>query len=267
MDQASRPEAPTRSGSGTPLLNVLNLEKADRVPLRRVRKLVRLLLRPAYRPGLRRRVAAGVEHESVAFGHDFVTVIDVGAHNGQFALFASWRFPRAKLVCLEPLSAARAKLSQVLANHHDLTIVGVAASGNDGMRRFRVSRSTASSSLLEMTATMPLVFPGTEQGAVIEVPTARLDATFPEAPRRPCLLKVDVQGAELEVLKGAERLLEQVDEIYVECSFVEFYREQPLIDDVIVHLAARGFRLRGIHSLVRDTHGRCLQADVLFARR
>jgi hypothetical protein len=52
----------------------------------------------------------------------------------------------------------------------------------------------------------------------------------------------------------------------VECSFVEFYRGQALIDDVVSYLRARGFRLTGVFAVVRDAIGQCLQADVLFAR-
>ena len=69
------------------------------------------------------------------------------------------------------------------------------------------------------------------------------------------------------MLRGAERLLCCIDEVFVECSFVEFYEEQPLIDDVVRHLHERAFRLSGIYSVVYDGEGRCLQADLLFTRR
>jgi FkbM family methyltransferase len=228
---------------------------------------VQLLRRPAYRSALLHGVAAGVEHESVCFAHEFATVIDVGANHGQFAVFAAGRFPGAALICLEPLAAQRAKLSSVLAGRHDVTILDVAASASDGRQQFHVSRSADSSSLLEPSEAMTRVFPGTESITTIEIETARLDAILSHAPARPCLLKIDVQGAELDVLRGATRLLNEIDEVYVECSLVELYAGQALLDDVVVHLAERDFRLRGIHSLVRDKRGRCLQADVLFSRR
>jgi len=235
--------------------------------LRRTRKLVRLLAKPPYRTALRAGVAAAVEHESVAFEHDFASIIDVGAHRGQFALLARARYPRAALYCLEPLTEARTKLEQLLENDAGATIIGVAAGRGTGEADFHVSRLTDSSSLLPITNDCVTAFPGTEESGMTRVSTARLDDIFADAPRRPCLLKVDVQGAELEVLIGAERLLDEIDEIFVECSFVEFYGGQALIDKVIDHVHARGFRLSGIYSVVRDGRGRCLQADLLFGRR
>ncbi len=102
---------------------------------------------------------------------------------------------------------------------------------------------------------------------MIEVWTAPLDelldgVTLP----RPCLLKIDVQGGELDVLAGAEGTLPSVDEALIECSFLELYRGQALAGDVVSHMRDRGFALAGIHSLVRDTAGRRLQADFFFRR-
>ena len=80
----------------------------------RVAKAARLALKPAYWSALRKGVAATTEHTSVDFRNDLRTVIDVGASRGQFAVFALSRFPRARLLCFEPLGAASKVLSQVL---------------------------------------------------------------------------------------------------------------------------------------------------------
>jgi FkbM family methyltransferase len=232
-----------------------------------VRKLARLLPRRSYRSALRLGVAAAIEHEDVPFGHSFRTVIDVGAHQGQFALFAADRFPTATLYCLEPLEGPRVRLERALRSHPRLVVFPVAAAATAGPRAFHVSRESDSSSLLEILSTYTTSFPGTEEAETIDVTAARLDDLISAAEIiGPCLLKVDAQGSEREVFSGAERLLEHVDEIFVECSFVEFYGGQALIDEVISDLRERAFHLAGIFSLVRDGRGRCLQADVLFAR-
>ncbi len=101
----------------------------------------------------------------------------------------------------------------------------------------------------------------------VTVRTARLDHELGSADLpSPCLLKIDVQGFEMEVLAGAEALLPSVDEILVECSFVELYDGQPLADEVIVFLLGVGYRLRGAYGMSTDDDGRCLQADLLFLR-
>ena len=97
--------------------------------------------------------------------------------------------------------------------------------------------------------------------------TAVLGGHFQECDiEGPTLLKIDVQGTELEVLRGGVGLLRRVDCILVECSFVPFYEGQTLADDVVVFLREHGFRLRGVFSLSMSGDGRCLQADLLFAR-
>jgi FkbM family methyltransferase len=246
----------------------IDVSVARKGHLRRGRKLIRLLRDKPYRAALRGHVAAAIEHEKVAFRHDFGSIIDVGAHHGQFALLARRRYPSATLYCIEPLTEARARLERIFMNDDNVVIIAVAAADSRAETDFHVSRASDSSSLLPITNRYTTAFPGTERAAVARVRTERLDELLDsDSLRRPVLLKIDVQGAELAVLRGAERLLCCIDEVFVECSFVEFYEEQPLIDDVVRHLHERAFRLSGIYSVVYDGEGRCLQADLLFTRR
>lgn len=83
----------------------------------------------------------------------------------------------------------------------------------------------------------------------------------------PVLLKIDVQGGELGVLRGAERSLQHVDAVLVECSFVEFYDGQPLAHDVLDFLGEQGFRLTGAGTPTTDANGSVVQIDLLFVRR
>lgn len=252
--------------SSSPSGSALGVERASQGRLRRMRKLVLLLRQRPYRTALRHGVGAAIEHEDVAFSHDFASVIDVGAHHGQFALLALRRFPRAALWCLEPLAEAQAKLRAVL-NHRSATVIASAAGRITGERDFHVSQATDSSSLLPILENCTAAFPGTNEAKTLTVPVVALDELFKEPPARPCLLKIDSQGSELDVLRGAEQLLETVDELFVECSFIEFYAGQELISQVIAYLLERRFWLTGVYSVVHDRSGRCLQADLLFAQR
>lgn len=226
-----------------------------------------VLREPGYRGALRHGVAAAVEHESVPFRSDFRTVVDVGAHRGQFALVARRRFPRARLVCLEPLAAPRSRLERALGGAADVEVLPFAAAAEEGESEFVVSEADDSSSLLPMTGLQTETFPGTGAVARTTVRTKRLDDLLAAARlERPALLKVDVQGAELGVLRGAEGILEAIDEVLVECSFAELYRGQALAGEVVAHLQARGFSLAAICSPVTRPRGRLIQADFLFVR-
>ena len=81
----------------------------------------------------------------------------------------------------------------------------------------------------------------------------------------PVMLKIDVQGAELAVLRGIANL-DRIDFVYVELSFVELYEGQPLYADVQRELTARGFALRGAFNQAFTDHFGPTQLDCLFAR-
>ncbi len=69
------------------------------MPFARIRKLSRILRCKPYRRALRRGVAASTEHERLLRLLDCRTIVDIGAHRGQFALVAHTLIPRARLCC------------------------------------------------------------------------------------------------------------------------------------------------------------------------
>lgn len=235
-----------------------------RMTAARARKLARLASEPAYWPALRQGVAASVEHTKIPLGSGFRTILDVGSSRGQFALFASTRFPEARIVCFEPLPEPAATLRAVLGGRVELHETAVGA--REGSATVHVSSRDDSSSLLPIGRRQTEEFPGTAEAGSVETTLTTLDNALPEAPAGPCLLKVDVQGLELAVLQGAERTLDSVDEALIECSFVELYRGQAMADEVISHMLGRGLRLRGVYETAYSRDGQAIQADLHFAR-
>lgn len=231
----------------------------------RAQKLFRLAVRPRLWSAARRGTFPAVEHAHIPFRSDFRTVFDVGASRGQFATFAVYRWRRAEIVCFEPLDAARSVLRQMLLNHSAI-VHGTALGATAGERTFHVSAADDSSSLLALTTRQIEEFPGTASVSTVSVPVATLNEYLSADTRRPVLLKVDVQGAELEVLRGAGSSLQFVDEVYVEASFVELYENQALADEVVCHLYGAGFSLAGIFNVSAGRDRQCLQADLLFRR-
>lgn len=234
----------------------------------RTLKIIRLLPVASYRRTLwRYHVAAGVEHEAVLRGIDCRTVVDIGANRAQFALVARRFFPHARITSFEPLPAPVAKFREVFAGDDRVTLHEVAIGPVAGNATIHVSRQDDSSSLLPITATQVALFPGTAESATAIVRVAPLREFIPAADiLPPALLKLDVQGFELEALRGCEDLLDRFAYVYAECSFVELYGGQALADEVIAWLRERGLRLRGVHNTVHDRNGRAIQADFLFAR-
>jgi hypothetical protein len=61
-------------------------------------------------------------------------------------------------------------------------------------------------------------------------------------------------------------LLDRFAAVYVECSFERLYADQALADEILAHLAERGFALKGVYNALYDSGGRAVQADFLCAR-
>lgn len=240
---------------------------AARRTVARAAKLARILTHADYRRALAGGVAAAVEHERLDLPRDIRTVLDVGANRGQFALVAARRWPRARVVCFEPLPEARRVLAAVVDRIPGAEIRDVALSDRCGDVDLHVARADDSSSLLPITERQAAMFPGTDEIGVLRVRSARLDDELsPDALAAPVLLKIDVQGGELGVLRGGGEVLARVDVVLVECSFVELYAGQPLAHELIGFLASRGLVLSGAGLPTTDGGGRVVQQDLVFSR-
>lgn len=84
----------------------------------------------------------------------------------------------------------------------------------------------------------------------------------------PDLIKLDTQGYELEILKGGSKALESSEAILMEVSFIDIYKDAPLVEDVIAQMSFWGFQVYDICSLIRRPLDKALyQADLLFIKK
>jgi FkbM family methyltransferase len=235
----------------------------------KVGKLAKVMAVPLWRRALLRHgVAAGVEHRVVLRNLGPVaTVLDIGANRGQFALAARQCFPDASIHSFEPLADPAGDFLRVFAADENTCLHRVAIGPRAGEALMHVSRRDDSSSLLPISREQERVFPGTGSIGTRTIAISTLGAVgrLPTLVS-PILLKIDVQGYELDALVGCEDLLEKFEWIYVECSFVELYEGQAYADQVIAWLRERGFALVGIYNASYDGGGLAVQADFLFRR-
>lgn len=210
-------------------------------------------------------VFATIEHTKLLELLDPATVIDVGAHTGQFALATSSACPRASLVSFEPQPDAATTYRKAVTRRAEL--IEVALGQSAGTARMHISRASDSSSLLNPSQAQIHHFPGTDVVGTLDVAVKTLDSALANRTfDAPILLKIDVQGTEIDVLRGAHTFLQLVDWVYVELSMVELYESQHLAPDVIAELRGMGFNLSGVYNLQTALNGLALQADFLFAR-
>ena len=216
---------------------------------------------------LRCGVAAGVEHKSVLAQLNCRTVVDIGANRGQFALAARFAFPAAPIMSFEPLPEPAAVFRRVFDGDRGTVLYEAAIGPRNEPGTMHLSAKDDSSSLLPISALQGEMFPGTEEVGTRVVRVAPL-ATFLKGDEvfEPALLKLDVQGYELDALIGCESLLGRFEWVYCECSFIELYSGQRLAGDVIGWLTHKGYAVSGVFNVAYDGTGRTVQADFLFER-
>lgn len=198
------------------------------------------------------------------------TVIDVGANKGQFASELRATGFQGKIVSFEPLPDAYEELKAASASDpnwqvHDRCAVGAAA----GTATMNVSGNSVSSSLLPMTEAHTSAASRSRYVDTVEVPVIRLDDIADEHRFKDgrCLLKIDTQGFEWEVLDGAEATLSMCQAVICELSLVHLYEGQRLWLEVIGRFEDNDFVLWTLQKgFVDKATGRSLQMDGIFVR-
>ena len=213
-----------------------------------------------------RRKAQKLSHRNAlrrlkSLGFAPATIFDIGAYRGGWTRLASEVFPAARFVLFE----ANPDNAGVLAVGGQRHLIAALGAEDGSQRAFHVPRSgdvTGASLYVENTA--HYAAPNLD---VRQVETVRLDTLVArERLPLPDLVKIDVQGAELDVLAGAEATLRATQALIVEVSLVDYNQNAPLIGDVMAALGRVGFRCADVCELHRTAGDFILQLDLLFVR-
>ncbi|MCW5625494.1 MAG: FkbM family methyltransferase, partial [Burkholderiales bacterium] len=169
-------------------------------------------------------------------------VAHIGAHLGEeVAKYDQWGIERVLLVEANPDLAAQLRVKFAQAVH--VTVAACCLADTEDVRTFHVNAFSQSSSLLPLKLHEQL-YPFAHVAETRQLRTTTLDHLLDEHALDPGafnVLNIDVQGAELLVLKGAERQLPLIDLINVEVNFAELYAGVPGIEAIDAHLTTRGF--------------------------
>lgn len=196
------------------------------------------------------------------------TVVDVGASNGKTVEEWLARYPNAKVYGIEPLPQSFALLKELEVKFGDrVEALNCAVGETVGVSKmhFHADHPT-SSSLLSSTSVGVEALPIMERETVIEVEETTLDLIFSRRPKLegPVLLKMDVQGFEARVLRGATNFLRSVAYVLTEITIADCYEDQCEFDELHRILAGEGFKLMGFLEQFHLKDGSPIYADVVY---
>lgn len=235
--------------------------------MNKLNKLLRIISNKIYIKAMIQGSAAGVEHEKALKNLQVYYILDIGANRGQFALIARKNFPNLPIYSFEPLAEPAQIFKRVFANDPNTRLIECAIGRKKTTGTIHITLDDDSSSLLPITKTQSRLFPGSKEKTTRQVQVLPLQEALAGVKIPPgSLMKIDVQGYELEVLQGSENLLDKFSLLYIECSYFELYQGQALAHQVIAWLAERNFLLTGVYNTYYDKTGQAIQSDLLFAR-
>jgi len=197
-----------------------------------------------------------------------VCIFDVGANKGQSAKTYRAAFPKADIYCFEPIPEMLVKLENQFSTDNKIHIEPKAVAQKKGSATFYVNAHVGSSSLLKRTSDEKRYYKKEHvQNDSIEVETISLDEFVQENNiSKAHILKFDIQGGELQALKGAESLLRSGNTsiVYTEVSFTPLYDEAPLFDEIWSFLKHLGYTLYSMSNLHWAANGQILYGEATF---
>ncbi|KQL50088.1 hypothetical protein AN963_02655 [Brevibacillus choshinensis] len=197
-------------------------------------------------------------------------VLDVGANTGQYVGSLRQQGYGGTIVSFEPLAEEFARLSENASHDPNWNCKQIALGSYNGLCEMNRAGNSYSSSILPMLDLHVLNAPDSEYVGKETVSITRLDSLGQETigENERIYLKIDTQGYELEVLKGAERMLPKVEAVELELTVVPLYDRQVLYQQLIKYMDIMGFDLVWMERGFSDqTTGEVLQFDGIFLRR
>jgi FkbM family methyltransferase len=199
-------------------------------------------------------------------------VWDVGANAGQYAdLLRSFVRYDGTLLSFEPVGFMYKTLRERAKSDDRWRVFGIALGSSNGERAIKVARNPVLSSFLDRSAYSIQTLGGKTNVRGEEVVTVRtVDSIATEimdggADAR-VFMKLDTQGWDLEVLRGAEDLLSRVVGIQTEVSIKPLYEGMPHYTETFDYVQSKGFELSGVFPVLRDERLRLVELDCVFVR-
>jgi FkbM family methyltransferase len=187
-------------------------------------------------------------------------IVDIGAHLGDWTLAINDVFPGTPVLMIEAREAQRAALDSVCARlpnaRHEIALLG-----SEPGKVLPFHLQDTGSSIFVQRSDVPY------QVSLLE--TATLDDIVKRDFRlkKPLFLKLDVQGAELDVLRGGADTLSCAEVAQLEVALLHYNDGAPTAADVIGFMDEAGFAIFDVAEMTRTNGVDLAQIDLIFVRK
>jgi FkbM family methyltransferase len=197
-------------------------------------------------------------------------VLDVGANAGYYAKQLRNEIGYSgKIASFEPVRAPFQKLAENAKNDPKWDAFDFALGDMNGKMKINIAGNSFSSSILNMLPAHEKAAPESKYIARETIVVRKLDSVFNEKnfKGKNIYLKMDTQGFESKVIKGAERSLPGIDTIQLEMSLTPLYKKEVLFPGMYSLLSGKGYSLVSIEPGFSNFRtGQQLQVDGIFHR-
>lgn len=197
-------------------------------------------------------------------------VFDIGANKGQYATGIMDAGYKNRIVSFEPLTSAYSVIDPLSKKYGQWTVAPRCAIGSKKEEiEINISANSVSSTLLNMLDTHIEGAPESRIVGKEKVQVYPLDEIGQHyTGGNHIFLKIDVQGFEQEVLKGAQEMLKKAKGVEMEISLVPLYEGQGwLLPEILKYMSDHGFTLTSIVPAFTDhKSGKVLQCNGIFFR-
>ena len=195
------------------------------------------------------------------------TLIDVGSNKGQFVLLCIKFFPNLLIYSFEPIKEALIKQKNLLSFKNNIYFYNTGIGNKNKIINFFITNRADSSSFLTINKSKNY----NKNYYVKEkrkIKIQKLDQILKNKKLiKPVLIKIDVQGFELEVLKGSKKTLPNIDYLLLEVSKNRMYNKQAIEIEIINFLKKEKFIIMESSKWKKINNTEFMQRDILFKRK
>jgi FkbM family methyltransferase len=197
-----------------------------------------------------------------------LVIYDIGAAKGIVSSCLA-KLPNViSIESFEPIPEVYNSLIIEMQRYSNVRCHNVALGNSEGLLPMYINSKSDSSSLLKIENLHNKEFPGTDIQSQINIPVVRLDEYVKQYKLPlPNIVKIDVQGYEMNVLEGGIDTISQSKYCVLEMSFKPLYQGSPLFDDIYVVMRKLGFQLIGVTSPLKGESETQLQVDGFFENK